>query len=88
MRGYERRVNRIEYTRRIFQHVIVPKSKHGKAFAAQKSVAAGVCIAFRVLATVRFDDQSTIKTDEVDDVGINYLLATEFEDRQSAIAQH
>jgi len=69
------------------QHLAVPESQHSKSLCFQPRIPDPVMFAARVLPTVHLDDQARLKADEIDDVGTEGDLATEFETSHLAHAQ-
>jgi hypothetical protein len=80
--------DRLEHARRILKHVIVPETKDAEAFPVKIGIALPVGIVVAMLPAVGFDDQRSFEAGEIDDVRRDDVLAFEFEQRHSAIAEH
>jgi hypothetical protein len=65
----QRCVDFLDDTRKIAEHIVVPKPEHPIAALAQESRSLiVVCKTFRMLSAVDFDDQTVLETDEVRDI--------------------
>jgi hypothetical protein len=70
------------------QHVVVPEAKHQVTQPFQDQCSFGILLdALRMLATIKFDDEPCIGTNEVDDEPINGCLSSEFPAFETTITQ-
>jgi hypothetical protein len=58
-------VNGFEHRFRSLQNIVVPEAQHAKSALHQISIAAFVPVAFRVLASISFDDQMVLERNTV-----------------------
>lgn len=74
----QRLPNQFQHTLHFVKHLIVPKAQHNEAPRLQERGTRSVCInAFRVLASVQFNDNLSIQANEIDDVVTEWMLPTE-----------
>ena len=88
MRGIQFGVDRVKYTARAMQNVVVPEAEDGKTLRTQKGVAPAVVLAFGMLRSVSLDDEPSLETDEIDDVRLDNELPLEPERGHSAVPEH
>jgi len=67
----------VEHTLRIGVQLGVPHPQNGPSLVHKKAIAANIAIAIRVLAAVKFDNQSSLPAGEVDSVRSDRQLAGE-----------
>lgn len=70
--------DRFKYTFRVFIELVVPDSEDSPPFLLQEVIAFLVALAFRVLATVEFNDQPGLPPGEIGIVRADRQLAREF----------
>jgi hypothetical protein len=61
------------------QDVVVPVPYDFKSFAGQDSIAPFIPLGISVLAPVNFNDQPTLKANEIQDVALKWNLPAKFE---------
>ena len=71
--------NALRHALFIVENLVVPESQNPEALRAQIGIASMVARAFRVLPTIRLDDQPFTYAGEVDDIMIDHELAFELE---------
>jgi hypothetical protein len=72
---------------RPLKHVIVPITKHTKAFIRQGRISHLIGARLEMLASVYFDNGLPIKADEIENVSLKWDLPAKFEACQTAMAQ-
>src|SRR5690348_6100411 len=88
VRGVQFRVDQLEHTRSVLDHVIVPEAQNTIAFAPEVGVAPAVGLLIRVLTAVCFNNQRPLETGEIDNVRRDDVLALELERGHSTVAEH
>jgi hypothetical protein len=63
----------------ISKYFIIPKAQHTVAMVGKPSITDSITRIRRVLAAVDFDDKPLFATHKVNDIGVDGLLADEFE---------
>ena len=71
--------NCLRHTLFIGEMLVVPNAKNMEAPRSQISISSSIAGAIGMLAAVKFDDQSTRRTEEVDDVVIDGHLSAKLE---------
>lgn len=82
------RVDPLENTGGVLDHIAVPEAEDAKAFAAKKDISLTVRDAVSVLSAVGLNDQCSLQTSEIDNVRRDDMLTTEFDVTYAAVAQH
>ena len=80
--------NGVEDASRIGEDLIVPEAQDDKSVLLQKLVAFEVQPAVGMLAAIRLDNLPTLEAGEVDNIGSNDMLPSEFARWQTTIAEH
>jgi hypothetical protein len=70
------------------QVLIVPKPEHSTALALKEGRSANIALAFGVLTTISFDNQSRLLTNKVGNERSDRLLAPELCTLHLAVAKH
>ena len=76
-----------QYTIEVGQYVGIPKSQSLIAVGGEKSVAPDVVWIVRMLPAIHFDNELSISTNEIGDIGGERLLANKFVTTKPAVAQ-
>jgi hypothetical protein len=69
------------------QNIRIPKTQYLKTLAFQKRITPGVAGAFRMLGSIRLDNEAMRETDEIRDIGRNRRLAAELQFRHTPVTQ-
>lgn len=70
--------NCFQHPFQILRYFIIPESQDGKALRLKKCSSLPIFLTLCMLSTVEFDDEFLFQAYEIDDVGANRMLATEF----------
>jgi hypothetical protein len=88
MRGIQRHRNLVEKFMQLQEDCVVPEALLAKTLCFKKPRSQKIAFnLLRVMATVQFDHQAILQAGEVDDVGADTVLSSEFPSAQATTAQ-
>ena len=71
-------LNRLQNTLKIVEYVIVPETQHDETRRLEKLRSSRIPVgSFHMLTSIDFNDDTAIKTNEIEDVVAKWMLATE-----------
>jgi hypothetical protein len=84
---FECRQNRFQHSFPLLHELVVPETQHTVTGLLKAFIAVTVCLAAQMLAAIEFDDELSLKTDEIQHVTEKRMLATELATGELALAK-